>query len=63
MTVGIKLLTRLRSSFSHLHENKFRHNFKDTLNSLCSCSTEPAFTTHLFFTLSLLQLKGCNPHK
>ena len=47
-SVGIKLLTRLRLSFSLLHENRFRHNFKNTLNFLCSCITEPATTTHFF---------------
>ena len=47
-SVGIKLPTRLRLSFSHLHKNKFRHNFKDTLNSFCSCSTESGTTTHFF---------------
>ena len=29
---GLKLLTRLRSNFSHLNEHKFRHHFKDTNN-------------------------------
>ena len=33
--VGFKLLVRLRLGFSHLHENKFRHNFLDTLTPLC----------------------------
>ena len=37
--IGIKLITRLRLGFSHLREHKFKHNFRDTLNSLCSCST------------------------
>ena len=45
-SVGIKLPTRL--SFSHLRKNKFRHNFKNMLNPLCSCSIEPANTTHFF---------------
>ena len=36
--LGIKLLTRLRLGFSHLSEHKFRHNFADSLNPLCSCS-------------------------
>ena len=35
---SIKLLTRLRPGFSHLSEHKFRHNFADSLNPLCSCS-------------------------
>ena len=34
--VGLKLLTRLRVNLSHLREHKFRHNFLDTLNPLCS---------------------------
>ena len=47
-SVGIKLLTRLRLSFSLLHENKFGYNFKDTLNPLCSCSVERTITTQYF---------------
>ena len=39
-TIGIKLITRLRLGFSHLREHKFKHNFHDTLNPLCSCSVE-----------------------
>ena len=42
------MFTRLRLSFSHLHEHKFRHGFKDTLNPLCSCSIEAKTTTHYF---------------
>ena len=38
---GLKLLSRLRLGFSHLREHKFRHNFQDTLNLMCSCSLEP----------------------
>ena len=46
--VGIKLLTRLRLGFSHLHEHKFRHNFADTLNPLYPCSIEPERTMQFF---------------
>ena len=46
--LGIKLLTRLQIGFSHLREHKFRHNFQDTINPLCSCSIEPETTTHFF---------------
>ena len=42
--LGIKLLTRL----SHLNEHRFRHNFQDCLNPLCSCSLEVEPTTHFF---------------
>ena len=51
--VGLKLLTRLRLNLSHLYEHKFRHNFQDTVNTLCSCSFESESTT--FVALSFLQ--------
>ena len=44
--VGLKILTRLVLSLSHLYEHKFRHNFQDTVNPLCSCSLESESTTH-----------------
>ena len=43
---GQKLLTRLRLKLSHLNEHKFRHNFRDTLNPLCTCSLEPETVKH-----------------
>ena len=43
---GLKLLTRLRLNLSHLNEHKFRHNFRDTINPLCSCSLECETTSH-----------------
>ena len=46
--VGIKYLTRLRLGLSHLNEHKFRHNFQDCLNPLCSCSLEVETTNHYF---------------
>ena len=46
--VGIKFLTRLRLGLSHLNEHKFKHNFHDCLNPLCSCSLEVESTTHFF---------------
>ena len=46
--LGIKLLTRLRLGFSHLSEHKFRHNFADSLNPLCSCSLETESTLVFF---------------
>ena len=45
---GLKLLTRLRASFSHPREHKFKHNFQDTLNPLCPCSLEAEDTYHFF---------------
>ena len=43
---GIKFLTRLRLGFSHLNEHRFRHNFQDCMNPLCSCSLEIEDTLH-----------------
>ena len=44
--IGLKLLTHLRLGLSHLNKHKFRHNFQDCLNPLCSCSLETEDTTH-----------------
>ena len=45
---GIKLLVRLRVGLNHLREHKFRYNFQDTINLLCSCSLEIESTSHFF---------------
>ena len=50
---GVKLLTRLRLGFSHLNEHKFRHNFQETLNPMCSCMAEAETTCHFL-------LRCCN---
>ena len=57
----LKLLTSLRLSFSHLNENKFRHNFNDTINPMCQCGKEPETTLHYllrcdFYSIYLLEL-------
>ena len=44
--IGVRLLNRLRLAFSHLKENKFTHNFDDTLNPTCSLEIED--TEHYF---------------
>ena len=36
---GLKLITRLKLGSSHLRFHKFKYNFQDTLNSICSCGT------------------------
>ena len=45
---GVKLFNRLRLGFRHLPEHKFRHNFADTVNLLCSCTLETENTEHFF---------------
>ena len=53
-TTGIKLITRLRLGFSPLRKHKFKHNFQDTLNPLCSCSIEVESTSHYFLRCHFL---------
>ena len=45
---GVKLFNRLRLDFRRLPEHKFRHNFADTANLLCSCTLETKNTEHFF---------------
>ena len=42
------MITRVCLGFSHLRGHKFKHNFKDTSNPLCSCSIEAECTSHYF---------------
>ena len=50
---GLKLLTHLRLNFSHLNEHKFRHNFKDTINPMCSCGFKPETSDHYLLRCKL----------
>ena len=43
---GLKLLTCLRLGFSHLNAHRFRHNFENCINPLCSCILETEDTVH-----------------
>ena len=44
--LGAKYLTRLRTGFNHLKEHKFKHNFQDSADPMCSSSIET--TIHFF---------------
>ena len=44
----MKLLNRFRVGFSHLREHKFRHNFLDTDDPFCNCSSNAIETTGYF---------------
>ena len=54
-SVDLCLLTRLRLRLSHLNEHKFKHNFKNSVNPLCTCSLEIESTSHFF-----LHCNHCN---
>ena len=45
---GIRFITRLRLGMSHLREHKFKHNFQDCLNPICSCGLDIESTLHFF---------------
>ena len=46
--IGLKLLTRLKLSLSHLNEHRFNHNFQNCINLLCNCTLEVESTVHCF---------------
>ena len=43
---GLKLLTKFQLVFSHLCYHKFKHNFLDIINALCSCGSDIETTPH-----------------
>ena len=43
---GIRLITRLRLELSHLREHKFKYNFQNCLNPLCSGGSSIESTFH-----------------
>ena len=55
---GLAFLTRLRLDLGHLNEHRFRRNFQDCLNPLCSCSLEIEDTS-LPFVLPSLFTPSC----
>ena len=46
--LGLKLLERLRIGFSHLKEHKFKHNFQDSVDPLCSYVNDIESAAHFF---------------
>ena len=53
--LGVKLVTRLRLGLSHLNENRFKHNFKNCINPLCTCSLEVESIKHFSCTAIIIQ--------
>ena len=45
---GLSILTQLRVGLSKLNFHKFKHNFRDTLNPLCSTIDGVEDTEHYF---------------
>ena len=40
-------------NFSHLNKYKLQYNFKDTIDPMCSCSSEPETTFHCLLCYNL----------
>ena len=55
-TNGIALLSPLRLNFSHLNEYKFRHNFNDSVDSMCKCGLEPKILPHYLLLCNLISI-------
>ena len=49
---GLKFLTRIRLGLNHLANHKFRHNFQDYINPICSCCQEIETSTHFLLHYS-----------
>ena len=54
---GVKYLTRLRLGFMHLKEHKFKHNFQDSIDPMCSCSSGIEEAIHFFSIAQILIFK------
>ena len=49
---GIKLVSRMHTDLSHLHEDKFKQSFEDSLNLICRCSNDVESCLLLVFSMS-----------
>ena len=46
--IGIKFLTRLRLGLSHSNKHRFNHEYQNSRNLKCICSSENELITHFF---------------
>ena len=49
---GLKFLTRIRHGLSHVADHKFKHNFQDCVNPICSCGQGIENSTHFLLHCS-----------
>ena len=59
---GIRLITQLRLEFSHFREHKFKYNFQNCLNPLCSCGLTIESTTYFLLHCPILNDKRHRLH-
>ena len=51
-SLGLTYFTSQRFGLSHLRENKFRHNIRDSLNPTCNCGNAIESTKHYLLQCS-----------
>ena len=56
----IKYLTRLQLGLCHLYKHKFKNNFQDTLNLVCTFGCDAENTCHFLLHWLFLSLKERN---
>ena len=57
-SLGVKYLTSLRIGFSHLKQHKFKRNFQDSIDPMCSCSSGIETTIHFFLHCANFNIQG-----
>ena len=57
---GIRLITRLWLELTHLREHKFKHNFQNCLDPLCSCRLSIESSSYFLFHCPIFHDKRHN---
>ena len=55
--VGLQLLTRLQLGLSQLNQHKFKHDFRDFLNTVYACNLGSETTSYYLLCCHLFQIK------
>ena len=55
--IEIKSITKIRLGLSHLREQKFKHSFQDSINSVCNCCNDVESAIHVFLYCPLYSNK------
>ena len=58
---GIQLLSRISLNFRHLNEHKFRHNFNDMVDHMCTCGLEQEALLHSLLRSNLYSTQRLEP--
>ena len=56
-SIEIKSITKIRLGLSHLREQKFKHSFQDSINSVCNYCNDVESAIHVFLYCPLYSNK------